>query len=129
MRQLFFIVAFWIVVVVAMRLAVSFPRSLLARVFFTTFGPEPILGETKANYLLRCARFGASWFAQSLVLFAAGWLYLAWQPALADSLFFMVLWAVVIPLLGGAALIVSLCTLSRGLWIRSFGRTLARTQS
>ena len=129
MRQLFFIVAFWIVVVVAMRLAVSFPRSLLARVFFTTFGPEPVRGEAKSDYLLRCARFGAGWCAQSLVLFAAGWLALEWQPALADSLFFLVLWAVVIPLLGGAALIISLCTLSRGLWIRSVGRTLARTQN
>src|SRR4030095_2230397 len=129
MRQLFFIVAFWIVVVVAMRLAVSFPRSLLARVFFTTFGPEPIPGEAKFHYLLRCARFGGSWFAQSLVLFGAGWLAIEWQPTLADSLFFMVLWAVVIPLLGGAALTVSLCTLSRCLWIRSSRRTLTRTQS
>ena len=71
MRQLFFIVAFWIVVVVAMRLAVSFPRSLLARVFFTPFGPEPSRGETRSDYLARRARFGSSWFLQSLVLFAA----------------------------------------------------------
>ena len=129
MRQLFFIVAFWIVVVVAMRLAVSFPRSLLARIFFTPFGPEPVRGEAKSEYLLRCARFGALWFAQSLALFAAGWLALEWRPMLADSLFFMVLWAVVIPLLGGAALVVSLCTLSRCLWIRSLGRTLTHIQS
>ena len=128
MRQLFFIVAFWTVVVVAMRLAVSFPRSLLARIFFTTFGPEPLRGETRPAYLLRCARFGASWFAQSLVLFGAGWLAIEWSPALGNSLFFMVLWAAVIPLLGVAALVVSLCTLSRCLWIRSFGRTFTRPQ-
>ena len=124
MRQLFFIVAFWIVVVVAMRLAVSFPRSLLARVFFTEFGPEPVPGETKADYLLRCARFGGSWFLQSLALFAVGWVALYWQAALADSLYFMVLWAVIIPLLGGAALLVSLFALLRRFWIRYFASAL-----
>ena len=128
MRQLFFIVAFWIVVVVAMRLAVSFPRSLLARVFFTPFGPEPLRGEARSDYLLRCARFGGSWFVQSLVLFAAGWLALRWVPTLSDSLYFMVLWAVVIPLLGGGTLVVSLYAWLRCLWIRFAGRTLPRTQ-
>jgi hypothetical protein len=129
MRQLFFIVAFWIVVVVAMRLAVSFPRSLLARVFFTPFGPEPLRGETRSAFLLRCARFGASWFAQSLALFAAGWLVQSSSPALADSLFFVVLWAVVIPAIGGGALVVSLYSLSRCLWIRACSGTLRRIQS
>ena len=129
MRQLFFIVAFWIVVVVAMKLAVSFPRSLLARVFFTPFGPEPLRGEARSDYLLRCARFGGSWFVQSLVLFAAGWLALEWTPALSNSLYFMVLWAVVIPVLGGGALIVSLYALLRCLWIRSAARSVSRTQS
>ena len=129
MRQLFFIVAFWIVVVVAMRLAVSFPRSLLARAFFTPFGPQPLRGEPKSDFLLRCAQFGASWFAQSLVLFAAGWIALAWNPQLAESLFFLVLWTVVIPLLGGSSLVVSLYALCRCIWIRTFGRTLTRIQS
>ncbi len=128
MRQLFFIVAFWIVVVVAMKLAVSFPRSLLARVFFTPFGPEPLRGETRADYLLRCARFAGSWSAQSLALFGAGWLALTWAPTLTASLFFMVLWAVVIPVFGGGALIVSLYALSRCLWIRSAARAVSRTQ-
>ena len=126
MRQLFFIVAFWTVVVVAMRLAVSFPRSLLARVFFTPFGPEPFRGEARSDYLLRCALFGGSWFVQALALFAAGWLALEWDAALADSLFFMVLWAVVIPLLGGGALVVSLCAMCRALWLRSSGGSLTR---
>ena len=128
MQQLFFIVAFWIIVVVAMRLAVSFPRSLLARVFFTPFGPEPMQGEAKVDYLLRCARFAGSWFVQSLALFGAGWLALARIPILADSLFFMVLWAVVIPLLGSGAFVVSLGAWFRCLWIRSSGRSLTRTQ-
>ena len=128
MRQLFFIVAFWTVVVVAMRLAVSFPKSLLARVFFTPFGPEPLRGETKSAFLLRCACFGASWFAQSLALFAAGCLVRLWMPVLVDSLFFVVLWAVVIPVIGGGALVASLYSLSRWFWIRSIRGTLTRIQ-
>ena len=126
MRQLFSIVAFWTVVVVAMRLAVSFPRSLLARVFFMPFGPEPLRGEPKSEYLLRGARFGASWFAQSLVLFAAGWIAVELHPKLADSLFFVTLWAVVIPVLGASAFAVSVCALCRCVWIRSFRRTVTR---
>ena len=118
MRQLFFIIAFWIVVVVSIRLAVHFPRSFLARVFFTQFGPVPVHGETRGDYLLRYARFGGSWFAQALALFAVGWIALAWQPSLADSLYFLVLWAVIIPLLGGLAFLISLGALSRCLWIR-----------
>lgn len=120
MRQLFYIVAFWIVVVVTIRLAVYFPKSLLGRVYFTEFGPAPIRGEPKADYLMRCARFGGNWFVQALVLFVAGWIAVIWEAALADSLYFLVLWAVVIPLLGGVALLVSLCALSRCLWIRWF---------
>jgi hypothetical protein len=128
MRQLFFIVAFWILVVVAMKLAVSFPRSLLARVFFTPFGPAPLRGEARPDYLLRCARFAGSWSAQSFVLFAAGWLALTWFPALAASLFFLVLWAVVVPLLGGGSLVVALYALLRCAWIRSAAGTVSRTQ-
>ena len=129
MDQLFSIIAFWIVVVVAMRLAVCFPRSLLARVFFTPFVPEPLPGEPVSDYLLRRARFGAGWFAQSLVLFAAGWVALAWDATLADSLFFLVLWVVVIPLLGIGAFLVSLGAVCRCIWIHSSGRTLTRIQS
>jgi len=124
MRQLLFIVVFWIVVVVTTRLATYFPDSLLGRVLFMQFGPTPARGESKGDYLLRCARFAGSWFLQALALFCLGWIALRMEAALADSLYFMVLWAVVVPLLGSAALLVSLCALSRCLWIRVFGATL-----
>jgi hypothetical protein len=39
MRQLLHIAAFWVVVIVTIRVAVCFPHSLLARVFFATYGP------------------------------------------------------------------------------------------
>ena len=121
MRQLFHIAAFWVVVVVAIRAAVCFPHSLLARIFFSQFGPAPIRGEAKSNYLLRCARFGGSWFMQAVFLFLVGWVALDWDASLADSLYFLVLWAVTIPVLGGVALLASLWALARSLWVRRFG--------
>ena len=121
MRQLFYIAAFWVVVLVTIRLAVCFPRSLLARVFFSQFGPAPIRGEAKSDYLLRWVRFGGSWFIQTLILFVVGWIALGWEASLADSLYFLVLWAVVIPMLGGGAFLASLWALAHLLWIRWFG--------
>ena len=121
MRQLFHIAAFWVVVVVAIRAAVCFPHCLLARIFFSQFGPVPIRGEAKSSYLLRCARFGGSWFMQASFLFVVGWVALDWNASLADSLYFLVLWAVTIPVLGGVALLASLWALARSLWVRRFG--------
>ncbi len=118
MRQVFYIAGFWIVVIVAIRLAVCFPRSLLARVFFAPFGPVPFRGEARSEYLLRCARFGCSWFLQALLLFAAGRIVASWDASLVDSPYFLVLWAAVIPVLGGAALLGSLYALAQWLWIR-----------
>ena len=131
MRQLFYIAAFWVVVLVTIRLAVCFPQSLLARVFFSQFGPVPIRGEAKSDYLLRCVRFGGSWFIQTLILFVVGWIALGWEASLADSLYFLVLWAVVIPMLGGVVFLASLWALARLLWIRWFGgaRSTQTTQA
>jgi hypothetical protein len=120
MRELFHIAAFWVVVVVTIRLAVCFPRSLLARILFSEFGPAPNRGETKSDYLLRWARFAASWFIQAAFLFLVGWLVLDWEASLADSLYFLALWAVTIPVLGGIALLALLWALARWLWTRRF---------
>ena len=121
MRQLLHIAAFWVAMIVAIRVAVCFPGSLLARIFFSTFGPVPIRGEPKSAYLLRCARFGGSWFMQGAFLFVAGWVALKWDTSLADSLFFLVLWAVVIPVLGSVAFLASAWALAHSLWVRRFG--------
>jgi hypothetical protein len=131
MRQFFYIAAFWVVVVVTIRLAVCFPKSLLARVNFAELGPAPIRGATKSDYLLRCVRFGGSWFIQASILFVVGWIALGWEASLADSLYFLVLWTVIIPVLGGVALLGSLWALVRWLWIRWFGgaRSTQTTQA
>jgi hypothetical protein len=121
MRQLLHIAAFWVAMIVAIRVAVCLPRSLLARILFSRFGPVPIRDEPKSDYLLRCARFGGSWFMQAAFFFVAGWVALRWDTSLADSLFFLVLWAVVIPVLGGVALLSSVWALVHSLWVRRFG--------
>jgi len=122
MRELLHIAAFWVVVVVAIRVAVCFPHSLPARILFWRLGPLPLRGEPQALYLLRCARFGGSWFLQAALLFGIGWVVLRWDASLADSLFFLVLWAVVVPLLGGVALVTALFALGRAVWAWRFGR-------
>jgi len=120
--ELLHIAAFWVVVVVIIRVAVCFPNSLLARILFSHHGPVPIRDEPKTEYLLRCARFRGSWFAQTLLLFAGGWVALGWDPSLADSLNFLVLWAVVIPTLAVLALLGSLSALASWFWLKRFGR-------
>lgn len=122
MPELFHIAAFWVVLVVAIRLAVCFPRSLLARFLFSRHGPLPVRGESQADYFLRCARFGAGWFAQAAGMFVAGWAALQWDASLADSLYFLVLWTAVVPVLGGVALLAALFAFGRSLWARWSGR-------
>src|SRR5262245_35673659 len=107
MRQIIYVGAFWIVVIITIRLAVCFPRSLLARVLFEEIGPMRKRGESSSNYLLRWARFGISCFMQAALIFVTGCGMLEWDPSLFDSLVFAVLWAVVVPTLGVSALLVA----------------------
>ena len=129
MSEILRIAAFWVVVVVAIRVAVCFPQSLLARCLFSHHGPLPVRGESQADYLLRCARFGAGWFAQAAVLFVAGGVALQWNASLADSLYFLVLWTVVVPALGGMALLASLFAFGRSLCARWSRRASPATRS
>lgn len=129
MRELVHVAAFWVVVVVAVRAAVCFPDSLLARVLFSRLGPAPIRSEPPADYLVRCARFDIGWCLQTAILYAAGWVALWWDAALADSLPFLVLWKVILPLLGGCAMLAALFAFARAAWLRRFGRTVAASNS
>jgi hypothetical protein len=122
MPELLHIAAFWLVVVVIIRLAVCFPNSLLARILFLRHGPVPIRDEPKTEYLLRCARFRGSWFVQAVFLFLGGWVARTWDPSLVDSLSFLVLWAVVIPSLAALSLLGSLFALASWLWLKYFPR-------
>jgi hypothetical protein len=122
MLELFHIAAFWAVVVVVIRLAVCFPQSILARFLFSHHGPLPVRGESPADYFLRCARFAGGWSLQAGFLLFVGWACIQWDPSLLDSLCFVVLWAVVIPVLGSMALLAALFAVCRSLWARWLGR-------
>lgn len=118
MEQLLHIALFWIAVVVIIRAAVWFPDSLLARVLFWRIDPAPLRGEPEHEYLLRSARFAASWFLQAAVLLVVGRVALAWDPSLVDSPVFLLFWAVVIPALGTATLLAALFAAVRAFWRR-----------
>ena len=119
MRHIVQIAAFWVVVIVAIRLAVCFPRSLLARVLFSRVGPVRMRGESEERYLLNWGRTGVSWFTQAALLWVAGWAALRWDEALFDdSLVFAVWWTAVIPALAAGALLLALAVFARFLWIR-----------
>jgi len=128
MRHLVYMAAYWVIVFVAIRLAVCFPRSLLARVFFLPLGPSRIRGEALRAYLARWARDAAGWSMQAAVLFAIGWLAVSWDASLLESPVFVVLWAVVIPLLGAASLLAALLATARALWLGRFERGRAVAQ-
>jgi len=120
---------FWVIVIVAIRLAVCFPRSLLAHILFWRLDPAPERGEPEAGYRLRWARFGFGAFAQAALLFLVGGAALGWDVTLEESLHFVVLWAVVVPLLGVAALAAALWSIGRALWIGRFAHVRTKSSS
>jgi hypothetical protein len=122
MRHLVDIVAFWAVLFVAIRLLAQFPDSLLARVMFSQQGPLPIRGEARSDYLLRWSAYWGGWLTEVLVVFGTGWVALRWDASLGDSMVFLVFWAVVVPLLGGVAILGALFAFAASCWIRRFGR-------
>jgi hypothetical protein len=119
MRHIVDIVAFWAVVFVAIRVLAHFPDSLLARIVFSQQGPLPARGESRSDYLLRWSHYWCLWFVQALVVFASGWAALLWETSLIDSAAFLVFWAVVVPLLGGVALLGAVLTLASACWVRA----------
>ncbi len=131
MRHLVYMASYWLVVFVAIRLAVCFPRSLLARILFFPIGPTRIRGESQSAYLVRWARLAMGWSIEAAVLLVVGWLAVQCDASLLESLSFAVLWAVVIPLLGAASLTAALLTMLRSIWLVRFAgnRAVAMARS
>ena len=127
MRLIVQFVMFWIVVLVAIRLAVCFPQSLLAHVLFTRIGPARARAESEADYLLRWCRFGLSWVLQASSVFAAGYAAVQWDPSWLDSLLFAVSWAVIVPLLAIGAGVIAATAFARWIWIAHVEHTGSRT--
>ena len=83
---------------------------------------QPIVyGELRSRYLLRWGLFGGGWFVQAILVLAIGAAALRLQPWLAESLYFLVLWAVVVPLFAAVALSGSLFAVGAALWRRYIG--------
>jgi len=116
MRPFVDIAIFWAVVLAGICLLARFPESWLGRILFVRLGPLPILGELRSRYLLRWALFGAGWFVQAILVLAIGAAALRLQPSLAESLYFLVFWAVVVPVLAAVALSGALLAVGAALW-------------
>ena len=121
MRPFVDIAIFWAVVLAGICLLARFPESWLGRILFVRLGPLPILGELRSRYLLRWGLFGAGWFVQAILVLAIGAAALRLQPSLADSLYFLVFWAVVVPVLAAFALSGALLAVGAAVWRRYIG--------
>ncbi|HEX8012535.1 MAG TPA: hypothetical protein VF814_16615 [Casimicrobiaceae bacterium] len=105
----------------AIRLLARYPESRLGRIAFARLGPTPLRFELRSYYFLRWAAYAADWFVQALCVFAIGWS--AWRvaPSLADSLPFVVLWLVVVPMLAIVSLAGAALAIVAFLWRRYVG--------
>jgi hypothetical protein len=112
---------FSLIVLVAILVLARYPDSGPGRIAFARLGPVPLRFEPRSRYLLRWAACAADWFAQAIVAFVIGWLARDVSPSLADSLPFLVLWLVVVPLLAIVSLAGSALALVAFLWRRHVG--------
>jgi hypothetical protein len=106
------IVVFWMFVIAAISMLRLFPDSLPARLAFARLGPLPRRDESRSLYLLRWAGYWGSWVAQCALVAAACWFLSSKVPALAESLWFLALWIVVVPTLAVIASLSGLAALA-----------------
>lgn len=105
------VVVFWVLVIAAISILRLFPDSLTARVMFSHQGPKPQRGEPRSRYMLRWAGYWGGWVGQCALVFAACWLAASWHPELAEALWFLVFWVVVVPALAAVAAFAALFAL------------------
>ena len=121
MRPFVDIAVFWAVVLAGICVLARFPESWLGRILFARLGPLPIGGEPRSRYLLRWAFFGVGWFVQAILVLGIGAAALRLEPWLAESLYFLVFWAVVVPVLAAFALAGALLAVGAAVWRRYIG--------
>ncbi len=121
MSQFINVAIFSGIVLVAILVLARYPDSWLGRIAFARLGPVPLRFELRSRYFLRWAAFAADWFAQAICAFVSGWLAWGAAPSLADSLPFIVLWLVVVPLLAMVSLAGTALALVAFLWRRHVG--------
>ncbi|HSS70121.1 MAG TPA: hypothetical protein VLQ46_05645 [Casimicrobiaceae bacterium] len=115
------IVVFWMIVIATISMLRLFRDTLPARLAFARLGPLPHGGEARSRYLLRWAAYWGSWVAQcALVMAACGFLG-SRVAGLGESLWFLVLWAVVVPALAAIASLGCLAALLAAVKARWLG--------
>jgi len=105
------VVIFWVLVIAAISILRLFPDSFTARVMFSPQGPKPRSREARSHYMLRRAGYWGSWVGQCALVFAVCWLASFWRPELAEALWFLVFWVVVVPTLAAVAAFAALVAL------------------
>jgi hypothetical protein len=105
------VVVFWVLVIAAISILRLFPSSFTARTLFSRQGPQPRAGEPHSRYLLRWAGYWGSWVGQCALVFGACWVLASWHPEVAESLWFLVFWVVVVPALAAVASFAGLVAL------------------
>lgn len=129
MNEILQIAAFWLVVIVVVRIAVCFPGTLLARILFCRLDAVRLPREPQASFLLRRARVAAGWVAQCAGVALAGYASARVDASLDDSLPFVVLWAVVAPFVGAGWLASALVALAQYAGVRLRDRSHAALSS
>lgn len=112
---------FSVIVLMAILLLARYPNSWFGRIAFARLGPMPLRFEQRSRYFLRWAGYAADWFAQAVFAFVIGWLAWSAAPSLADSLPFIALWLVVVPLLAIVSLTGTAVALVAYTWRRHVG--------
>jgi hypothetical protein len=115
------IVVFWMFVIAAISMLRLFPDSLPARLAFARLGPLPRRDESRSGYLLRWAGYWGSWVAQCTLVATVCWFLSSRVPALAESMWFLALWAVVVPTLAAFASLSGLAVLAAAAKARLLG--------
>jgi hypothetical protein len=97
------IVVFWMIVIAVISMLRLFSDTLPARLAFARLGPLPRDGEARSRYLVRWAGYCGSWVGQCAIVMAACGFLASRFTALGESLWFLALWAVVVPALAAIA--------------------------
>jgi hypothetical protein len=101
------LLAFWVVVFVAVWVLKLNPGSAITRAAFTWIGPRPIVGQTWAAYQARWAMYSFGWLCQIALVFSGVWFVLARYPGAESHLWLQALFFA-LPLGAGTALLATI---------------------
>ena len=115
------IVAFYIALFAVIWALSLFPRSTVARMAFSWFGPVPREGESWARYQLRWAFYALDWLGQIALLFALFYGAAYFYPPVGEHELFLVFAALALPIGGGMAVLAMAAFLVKAAKARYIG--------